>query len=265
MIEPRRPRFEIFYNQPDISGSFLRYRSESQAMLIKSPELASPPEAFRDPKVAFRDLKEEFRDQKNPLDIDPQDSCLPKDETKLSKSQQPSDVVAHQQKGSPLIARPLIKDHLSDSRLRQQKFTEARSSSVLSAPTLKERVAEEEEQKECSRIIESYSNSLSDRKMSRSNTISFGEGETTSAEQKVAEKLAELRLRRSTVEGAGEEGSTDPDLMEHKSLPQRPASVSSLAHGFYCSDWIPHKSLLNDERLLAKVTLSSNCCIFHIS
>ena len=215
--------------------------------------------------MAFRDLKEEFRDQKNPLDIEPQDSCLPKDETKLSKSQQPSDVVAHQQKGSPLIARPLIKDHLSDSRLRQQKFTEARSSSVLSAPTLKERVAEEEEQKECSRIIESYSNSLSDRKMSRSNTISFGEGETTSAEQKVAEKLAELRLRRSTVEGAGEEGSTDPDLMEHKSLPQRPASVSSLVHGFYCSDWIPHKSLLNDERLLAKVTLSSNCCIFHIS
>ena len=234
-------------------------------MLIKSPELASPPEAFRDPKVAFRDLKEEFRDQKNPLDIEPQDSCLPKDETKLSKSHQPSDLV-HQQKGSPLIARPLIKDHLSDSRLRQQKFTEARSSSVLSAPTLKERVVEEEErkEKECSRIIESYSNSLSDRKMSRSNTISFGEGETTSAEQKVAEKLAELRLRRSTVEGAAEEGSPDSDLMEHKSLPQRPASVSSLVHGFYCSDWIPHKSLLNDERLLAKVTLSSNCCIFHI-
>ena len=33
---------------------------------MKSPELASPPEAFRDPKVAFRDLKEEFRDERNP-------------------------------------------------------------------------------------------------------------------------------------------------------------------------------------------------------
>ena len=128
---------------------------------------------------------------------------------------------------------------------------------MLSAPTLKEEVMDEEEegQRECSRIIESYSNSATDRKMSRSNTISFGEGEVTSAEQKVAEKLAELRLRRSTMESTGEEGSTDPDLMEHKSLPQR-NSVPPLVHGFHCCDWVPHKSLVNDERLLSKVAYS---------
>ena len=214
---------------------------------MKSPELASPPEAFRDPKeafrdpkVAFRDPKEEFRDERDPS-------------ATSSKEGTNTDL---QQKGSPLITRPPIKDHTTDSRLRRQQFTEARSSSVLSAPTLKEEVVEEEEeQKECTRIIESYSNnSANDRKMSRSNTISFGEGsEVNSAEQKVAEKLAELRLRRSTMESTGEEGSTDPDMMEHKSLPQRQHSVPPLLQGFHCCDWVPHKSLVNDERLLSKV------------
>ena len=193
--------------------------------------------------MAFRDPKEEFRDKRDPT------ATSSKDETNFHADLQ--------QKGSPLITRPPIKDHITDSRLRRQQFTEARSSSVLSAPTLKEEVVEEEEeeQRECTRIIESYSNSANDRKMSRSNTISFGEGEVNSAEQKVAEKLAELRLRRSTMESTGEEGSTDPDLMEHKSLPQR-HSVPPLVHGFHCCDWVPHKSLVNDERLLSKVAYS---------
>ena len=231
---------------------------------MKSPELASPPEAFRDPKVAFRDLKEEFREQRNPSGTTHSDVQTAAQISSASNvSFKAQDGTNLQQKGSPLIKRPPIKDHPLDSRLRRQQFTEARSSSVLSAPTLKEEVMEEEEeeQRECSRIIESYSNSAADRKMSRSNTISFGEGEVNSAEQKVAEKLAELRLRRSTLEDrTGEEGSTDPDLMEHKSLPQRQlhhaSSVPALVQGFHCCDWVPHKSLVNDERLLSKVAYS---------
>ena len=221
---------------------------------MKSPELASPPEAFRDPKVAFRDPKEEFREQQNSDNVQIAPQISPTSSVDRTNFQARSDV---HQKGSPLTTRPPIKDPTTHSRLRRQQFTEARSSSVLSAPTLKEEVMDEEEegQRECSRIIESYSNSAADRKMSRSNTISFGEGEVTSAEQKVAEKLAELRLRRSTMESTGEEGSTDPDLMEHKSLPQR-NSVPPLVHGFHCCDWVPHKSLVNDERLLSKVAYS---------
>ena len=227
---------------------------------MKSPsELASPPEAFRDTKEEFREkvnAGEMQSDLQSTQKVSPTSNVSLKPEDMSSaKEGITTQANSSQQKGSSLVARPAIKDHATESRLRRQQFTETRSSSVLSAPTLKEdvmeKVDEEEEQRECSRIIESYSNSA-DRKMSRSNTISFGEGEVNSAEQKVAEKLAELRLRRSTME----EGSTDPDMMEHKSLPQRQASLPHLAQGFYCCDWVPHKSLINDERLLSKVAYS---------
>lgn len=88
--------------------------------------------------------------------------------------------------------------------------------------------------------------------MSRSNTISFGAKETAgeSSEQQVTEKLAELRLRRTTISGE-EVGTLGDSQMEHKALPSR--QPVALVPGFSCCDWVPHKSLQGDERLLQRV------------
>ena len=150
---------------------------------MKSPsELASPPEAFRDTKEEFREkvnAGEMQSDLQSTQKVSPTSNVsLKPEDLSSAKEGITTQATSSQQKGSSLVARPAIKDHATESRLRRQQFTETRSSSVLSAPTLKEdvmeKVEEEEEQRECSRIIESYSNSA-DRKMSRSNTISFGE------------------------------------------------------------------------------------------
>ena len=121
----------------------------------------------------------------------------------------------------------------TNSRLRQQQFAEARSSSVLSAPTLKE------EADEPCHVSDS---TAADRKMSRSNTISFGAKETAgeSSEQQVAEKLAELRLRRTTVTGE-EVGTVGDSQMEHKALPSR--QPVALVPGKAGRGWSPVSSL----------------------
>ena len=72
------------------------------------------------------------------------------------------------------------------ARLRRAQFSEARSNSVLSSPGLRE---------------EQGRRGVDERKIIRSNTISrfSSEGREESGEQKVAEKLAELRLGTSEV------------------------------------------------------------------
>ena len=125
---------------------------------------------------------------------------------------------------------PPSRNEGSVARLRQQQFSEARSNSVLSAPSLREEAEE----------VVVRGSEPTDRKMSRSNTISFGEGEVMeSSDHNVAEKLAELRLRRSGVTSTPsplvlEEQEVSPVLMEHKSLPARTMPPALVPGGTKC-------------------------------
>jgi len=142
--------------------------------------------------------------------------------------------------------------NISLSQNRRNKFAETRSSSVLS-PGLREEGSELREGSQ------GRDTTTTDWKMSRSNTISFGDdvGQVETAQQKVQEKLHQLRVRRNVVTPSLTPGTEEidlgsPPLMEHKSIPARHTPVS-LVPGFSCCDWVPQKATLTDERLLQKV------------
>ena len=97
-----------------------------------------------------------------------------------------------------------------------------------------------------------------DKKMSRSNTISFGdEGMGSSYE----ESSSEMRRRKMTSSEiiVSQRMSSSMQAIDGR-FPDTVTSLMpsrSLHHdhlSFTCCDWIPNKSVLNDEKMMAKIS-----------
>ena len=107
------------------------------------------------------------------------------------------------------------------------------------------------------RLYEAVSEITADKKMSRSNTISFGdEGMGSSYE----ESSSEMRRRKMTSSEiiVSQRMSSSMQAIDGR-LPDTVTSLMpsrSLHHdhlSFTCCDWIPNKSVLNDEKMMAKI------------
>eukprot|EP00090_Calanus_glacialis_P010228 TRINITY_DN18611_c0_g1_i1.p1 TRINITY_DN18611_c0_g1~~TRINITY_DN18611_c0_g1_i1.p1 ORF type:complete len:1338 (-),score=331.89 TRINITY_DN18611_c0_g1_i1:1056-4637(-) len=158
------------------------------------------------------------------------------------------------------------------AKVRHKKFIENKSHSVhndpivisFDKPTDRPDVKKESEIA-IQKLYEAVSEITSDKKMSRSNTISFGDEAIDNDEKKFSDKVSEIRRRKqnsaenllsqrlsSSMQGINR---NFPDtIMETKNLPalQQPTIHPDIL-AFTCCDWIPNKLVLSDEKMSQKI------------
>ena len=140
------------------------------------------------------------------------------------------------------------------SKVRQKKYSDVmgggHQSQDVEAPDIRV-----ESEAAIQRLYEAVSEITADKKMSRSNTISFGD-EGISCE----ESSSEMRRRKMTSSEiiVSQRMSSSMQAIDRR-LPDPVTSV--IPHrglhydvlSFTCCDWIPNKSVLNDEKMMAKI------------
>jgi len=113
------------------------------------------------------------------------------------------------------------------------------------------------------KLYEAVSEITADKKMSnmsRSNTISFGDEGVNLDEGKFSDCESRRRKLNSVSENiVNQRMSSSMQAIDRKLFDTKafvPSSKPPLYHdslAFTCSDWIPNKSVLNDEKMLAKI------------
>ena len=157
------------------------------------------------------------------------------------------------------------------AKVRHKKFIENKSHSVhndpivisFDKPTDRPDVKKESEIA-IQKLYEAVSEITADKKMSRSNTISFGDEAIDNEDKKFSDKVTEIRRRKqnsaenllsqrlsSSMQGINR---NFPDtIMETKNLPAKQPITYPDFLAFTCCDWIPNKSVLSDEKMVQKI------------
>ena len=153
------------------------------------------------------------------------------------------------------------------AKVRHKKFIENKSHSVHNDPIVisfdkpKDRPdVKKESEIAIQKLYEAVSEITADKKMSRSNTISFGDEAIDNNEKKFSDKVSEIRRRKqnsaenllsqrlsSSMQGINKQETA----LESKSAMQPAIHPDILA--FTCCDWIPNKSVLHDEKMSQKI------------
>ena len=139
------------------------------------------------------------------------------------------------------------------AKVRQKKLTETKSHS--SQP---ERDVRAESEAAIQKLYEAVTEISSDKKMSRSNTISFGDESLEEAKGK--DSGAELRRKKLTsCENmmAQRAMSSSMQAIDRKVSEGKMFAPLSSRHqdfmAYTCCDWVPNKTVMNDEKMLAKI------------
>ena len=144
------------------------------------------------------------------------------------------------------------------SKVRHKKGSETKS---LNHETMEKTDVKVESELAIQKLYEAVSEITSDKKMSRSNTISFGDEGINLDEMKYKESSLEMRRRKKNNSDSivnqrmsSSMQSIDRKVSDSKMIVSN--SKTSLYQdtlSFTCCDWIPNKAVLHDDKMLAKI------------
>ena len=143
------------------------------------------------------------------------------------------------------------------AKVRQKKLTETKCHSL---PGEERRDVRAESEMAIQKLYQAVTEISSDRKMSRSNTISFGQ--ENYEDVKVKDSGAEMRKNKLTsceniVNQRANSMSSSMQAIDRKVSEGRlfaPLSgVNQDYLAYTCCDWVPNKTVMNDEKMLAKI------------
>ena len=162
------------------------------------------------------------------------------------------------------------KDLKLDNAVRESNFAKVRQKKLSETKlhSLQEKVAGGEERRDVraeselaiQKLYQAVTEISSDRKMSRSNTISFGNENLE--EVQVKESGAEMRRKKLTsceniLAQRAASMSSSMQAIDRKVSEGRMFAPLSGVHQDYlaytCCDWVPNKTVMNDEKMLAKI------------
>ena len=156
------------------------------------------------------------------------------------------------------------------SKSRLKKYSDARGGSqsgevdtpniqVTESEVAMQKLYEAESEAAMQKLYEAVTEITADKKMSRSNTISFGDEGTSFEEDEelqYTESSSEMRRRKmiSSEIIVSQRMSSSLQAIDRRlqeNVPPRKSLHDTLS--FTCCDWIPNKSVLSDEKMMAKV------------
>ena len=148
------------------------------------------------------------------------------------------------------------------AKVRQKKLTETKSQSLQQekVPGEERRDVRAESEMAIQKLYQAVTEISSDRKMSRSNTISFGH--ENYEEVKVKDSGAEMRRKKLTscenilAQRAASMSSSMQAIDRKVSEGRMFAPLGGVSQDYLaytCCDWVPNKTVMNDEKMLAKI------------
>ena len=145
------------------------------------------------------------------------------------------------------------KDVKLDNAVRENNFAKVRHKKSQGQDVVPDIRVESEAA--IQRLYEAVSDITADKKMSRSNTISFGDGgssyEESSSEARRRKMISSEIIVSQRMSSSMQ--SIDRRLPDTVTPLIPPRSLHHDNLSFTCCDWIPNKSVLNDEKMMAKV------------
>ena len=150
------------------------------------------------------------------------------------------------------------------AKVRQKKFTETKYQSPqpekVPGESGERRDVRAESEMAIQKLYQAVTEISSDRKMSRSNTISFGN--ENFEEVKVKDSGTEIRRKKLTscenilAQRAASMSSSMQAIDRKVSEGRMFAPLSGIGQDYLaytCCDWVPNKTVMNDEKMLAKI------------